>query len=133
MTPEGYVKRELKRQLVGRADHRWPVTRGMGSLFLDCHAVVKGFTWAIECKAPGEEPTPRQHDTMLELWAAGALVSVYQYNEIVHHEDAHRVTLMLDALNGNEYFKARYIAREWLARKTYKGKPIVLDTTPGRE
>lgn len=127
MTPEGYVKRELKKILAGRCDHRWPVTRGMGLPMLDCHAVVDGTAWVIECKAPGEEPTARQVETMTELWRAGACVSLFEYNGVACDEDAHRARCVLKALEGGEYAKARMICREWLQRKTFNGKPINLE------
>lgn len=45
---------------------------------LDCHVCYRGRYIAIECKAPGEVPTPRQRDTAESLERAGAIVFVFR-------------------------------------------------------
>jgi hypothetical protein len=61
MTPEGAVKRDIKKYLdsIG-AYHVWPVPTGYGSPMVDCYACVDGRFWAIEVKAPGKWSTKRQ-------------------------------------------------------------------------
>lgn len=78
MTPEGRIKHMLKKKLAefpGLYQH-WPVQNGMGKPSLDCIACYKGHYIAIETKAPGQKPTPRQELTITEMQAAGALVFV---------------------------------------------------------
>lgn len=54
----------------------WPVQNGMGSPSLDCLICYRGLFIAIETKAPGKKPTPRQETTIAEYRAAGAIVLV---------------------------------------------------------
>jgi hypothetical protein len=72
MTPEGRIKKEIKAYLdsIG-AYHIWPVSTGYGPALLDCYASVKGHFVAIEVKASGKKPTPRQELTMQEILAKG--------------------------------------------------------------
>lgn len=82
MTPEGRVKLEVKR-LLKTADAYWhcPVQNGMGSPALDfMHVTCKGKSCAIETKAPGKEPTPRQWLTINAIRAAGGTVLVIDGN-----------------------------------------------------
>lgn len=100
-TPEGAVKREVKKILAEFAVPAvaspaagfdlelkafWPVQNGMGSPSLDCLVCYRGLLIAIETKAPGKRPTPRQETTIAEYRAAGAIVLVIDgekgYNEL---------------------------------------------------
>lgn len=76
-TPEGRVKQQVK-DLLKRYDayQHWPVLNGMGAPTLDCIACVNGRFLAIECKAPGKEPTERQSKTMGAMSLANATVFV---------------------------------------------------------
>lgn len=89
-TPEGKVKDAVKWvfQLHTNAYYHMPVQNGMGSPTLDfiCCVPVKitqemvgqtiGAYLAIETKAPGKKPTPRQEQTIAEITAAGGKVLV---------------------------------------------------------
>ena len=86
-TPEGKIKNEVKKILAEfmERDHRtmeaklkqfWPVQNGMGSPSLDCLVCYRGLMIAIETKAPGKKPTPRQETTIAEYRASGAIVLV---------------------------------------------------------
>lgn len=62
-TPEGKVKASVKKVLAKYGDlidEFWPVPGGYGESHLDCILCVNGFFCAIETKAPGKKPTPRQ-------------------------------------------------------------------------
>ena len=65
MTPEGKVKKEIKRVLDAfNVYYLMPVQMGIGAAGLDFHCVVRfgdhGLAFFIETKAPGEKPTDRQ-------------------------------------------------------------------------
>jgi hypothetical protein len=68
LTPEGKVKKLVRAclQAQGRTVwHHWPVPYGYGESTLDCIGALRigegrALAFAIETKAPGEEPTPRQ-------------------------------------------------------------------------
>jgi len=77
MTPEGKVKAAIKRILkeLGAYQH-WPVQNGMGAPCLDCHGCYRGTYFAIEAKAPGKVPTPRQEETIKKIAFAGGMVMV---------------------------------------------------------
>ena len=76
-TPESKVKHKVKALLkkYGCYQH-WPVQIGYGSACLDCHGAHSGLYFAIETKAPGNHPTPRQLLTIEEIEAAGGKVFV---------------------------------------------------------
>lgn len=78
MTPEGRVKAAVKNTLSRFDDlyQHWPVQNGMGAPTLDCVACYRGVYFAIETKAPGKKPTPRQENTIREMRAAGGTVFV---------------------------------------------------------
>ena len=62
-TPESKVKNEVKKQLEkhkGYVNGFWPVPYGYGESHLDWVGCAYGFFVAIEVKAPGKKPTPRQ-------------------------------------------------------------------------
>jgi len=67
-TPEGKVKAIVKAMLkeVDAYQH-WPVQTGYGAACLDCHGCYAGLYYAIETKAPGKHPTPRQLLTIEDI------------------------------------------------------------------
>ena len=77
MTPEGKTKAAVKKLLTGyKCYQHWPVMNGMGAPTLDCIGCHNGKFFAVECKAPGKKPTPRQEVTMSDMTLAGADVFV---------------------------------------------------------
>ena len=76
-TPEGKVKALVKKVLV-KYDAYWhmPVVNGMGAPSLDFICCIKGQYFAIETKAPGGKPTPRQEMTIAQIRDAGGKVFV---------------------------------------------------------
>jgi hypothetical protein len=75
MTPEGKVKDLVKKLLKQHgAYYHMPVQNGMGAPTLDFVCCFKGRYIAIETKAPGKKPTPRQELTMTQMAEAGAAV-----------------------------------------------------------
>lgn len=79
MTPEGKVKKRVKRMLAvfqPKLWAHWPVQAGYGAPTLDCTGAISGHAFAIETKAPGEHPTKRQQLTIEEMRAAGIQVFV---------------------------------------------------------
>ena len=78
MTPEVRVKAGVKKVLSGYEDlwQHWCVGNGMGSPTLDCTGWYKGHPFAIETKAPGKRPTPRQEVTISKMEAGGAMIFV---------------------------------------------------------
>lgn len=77
MTPEGKVKQKVK-DLCKRHDvyYHMPVQNGMGKPTLDFILCVDGYFVAVETKAPGKKPTPRQLLTMAEMEKAGGVTMV---------------------------------------------------------
>ena len=81
MTPEGRVKRDVKR-LLNAIDGAWyymPVQNGMGVVGIpDFVACVRGRFVGIETKAPGrlKALTPNQKRRLAEIEAAGGLALV---------------------------------------------------------
>lgn len=77
MTPEGEVKKTVNRELNKRKQQgvHWhmPVQNGMGKPTLDYTGCVRGKYFAIETKARGGKPTPRQEATAHEIVAAGGI------------------------------------------------------------
>jgi hypothetical protein len=77
MTPEGRVKKVVKGVLdQHRAWHFWPVQTGYGEFVLDCIGCHQGAFFAIETKAPGAKPTPRQKAIAERMNMAGAAVFI---------------------------------------------------------
>ena len=76
-TPEGKVKAKVKAMLkeYGAYQH-WPVQHGYGAACLDCHGCYNGLYFAIETKAPGKRPTPRQAITIEDILFRGGKVLV---------------------------------------------------------
>jgi hypothetical protein len=78
MTPEGKIKAAVKRVLATLDETwaHWPVSNGMGGPCLDAHGCYRGIYFAIETKAPGGVPTPRQEETIRRIASTGGLVMV---------------------------------------------------------
>tara|TARA_R110000868_G_C10638212_1_gene743872 strand:- start:217 stop:516 length:300 start_codon:yes stop_codon:yes gene_type:complete len=77
MTPEGVVKQAVKERLkVAGAYYHMPVMNGYGAPTLDIIGSHLGRYFAIETKAPGKKPTPRQEDTIERIRASGGKVFV---------------------------------------------------------
>ena len=74
-TPEGKVKDSI-RTLLKASGAYWhmPVQNGLGKPALDFHVCHRGRYAAVEAKAPGKKPTPRQVITMDEIVRAGGRV-----------------------------------------------------------
>lgn len=77
MTPEGVIKREVKKLLTVH-DAYWhcPVQNGMGAPTLDFICCHNGLYLAIETKAGGKSLTPRQQQTSEHIRQAGGVVFV---------------------------------------------------------
>jgi hypothetical protein len=71
--------------IVHRIKQYWPVPAGYGASDLDCIVCYYGRTIAIETKAPGKDPTPRQEMTIAQYRGAGAMVFVIS-GELGCHE-----------------------------------------------
>lgn len=90
-TPEGIVKDKVRKLLAtfdvagkdgyGRLYSHWPVQNGMGNPTLDCIGCYYGVYFAVETKAPGKTPTPRQQLTIKQMLASGAAVFVIDGDE----------------------------------------------------
>lgn len=79
MTPEGRIKAEVSKILKSHGDNVWyhmAVTNGMGAPTLDYTGCAYSLYFAVETKAPGGKPTPRQELTIAQMRAAGAKVFV---------------------------------------------------------
>lgn len=78
MTPEGKIKAAVSKA-IARFHGVYtfmPVPSGYGISSLDYLLCVNGKFIAIETKAPGKKPTPRQRDTIAKIRAAGGLALV---------------------------------------------------------
>jgi hypothetical protein len=72
VTPEGAVKLRVKKLLeIFGAYYHMPVQNGMGQPTLDFVGCYRGYFFAVETKAPGKEPTPRQKNTIKQMGKAG--------------------------------------------------------------
>ena len=93
MTPEGKIKAKLNRKLsaIPKLYRFMPVQMGMGAPALDYLVCANGRFVAIETKAKGKKPTPRQIDTITKMLSAGALVFVV--------DDDHSVMLVAEVLS----------------------------------
>src|SRR5688572_7643778 len=93
VTPENKIKKQVRMLLAEFASNDandtanpktntpylkmfWPVPSGFGASDLDCIVCYFGRYIAIETKAPGKEPTPRQKLTIAQTRAAGGMVFV---------------------------------------------------------
>lgn len=74
ITPEGRVKAAIRKWLRSKGIYVFsPVQMGVGRTTLDDLCCVNGRFVAIEYKAPGGAPTPRQLVTMAEIRRAGGV------------------------------------------------------------
>lgn len=77
MTPEGKIKAVVKEILRNHGAYwHMPVQNGMGAPSLDFICCFEGRYFAVETKAPGKKPTPRQEITISEIEKAGGKVFV---------------------------------------------------------
>lgn len=84
-TSEGRIKLAVKEILRNHGAYwHMPVQNGMGAPTLDFICCFKGRYFAIETKAPGKKPTPRQEITISEIEKAGGRVFVIDgdYSEL---------------------------------------------------
>lgn len=96
-TPEGKVKAKIKKLLNKHGVYsHMPVQNGMGAPSLDYVCCFRGLYIAIEAKAPGKKPTPRQHKTMQQIRAAGGYAFVVHDDETL--ELLERVLIKIGAL-----------------------------------
>ena len=82
-TPENKVKAKIKaciKRFPGVYSN-WPVPAGYGTPTLDCFGCYYGMFFAVEAKAPGKKPTPRQDLTINQMAEAGAAVFVIDGDE----------------------------------------------------
>ena len=76
-TPEGAVKAKVRRLLAKYSVYvHAPVMNGMGAPSLDFICCLSGLYFAIETKAPGKKPTPRQEVTIAQIKHARGRVFV---------------------------------------------------------
>lgn len=76
-TPEGRTKIKIRELLLtAGAYYHMPVQNGMGKPTLDYVGCHKGRFFAVEAKAPGKVPTPRQEMTIREIQKASGIVFV---------------------------------------------------------
>jgi hypothetical protein len=76
-TPEGRVKNRVKKMLKAHGAYYFmPVQTGYGSPGLDFHGCHRGKAFAVETKAPGKKPTPRQQLVITEMEESGMKVFV---------------------------------------------------------
>ncbi len=78
VTPEGKIKKRVKWLLDQYKPlyQYWPVPMGMGPSSLDCLVCYMGHFIAIETKAPGKRPTPRQEFCAKQIHDACGMVFV---------------------------------------------------------
>lgn len=103
MTPEGKVKKAVRDVLAkfgDKVDGFWPVPAGYGESHLDyvgCVRSSKGVGWflAIETKAPGKKPTPRQVMRIQNVQKAGGKVFVIDGTDKFSTVDQLEAWLML--------------------------------------
>jgi len=93
VTPEGKIKRMVQKVLAEFFDDNltgaglysyWPVPTGFGASSLDCIVCYRGHFIAIETKAPGKKPTPRQELTIAQIQHGGGMVFVIDSEVGVH-------------------------------------------------
>lgn len=97
-TPESIVKNKVKKVLdkfKSKLDGFWPVPSGYGESHLDYVGCLCGRFFAIETKAPGKKPTPRQMERIRRVELAGGLVFVIDGTEATTTYDQLEAHLML--------------------------------------
>lgn len=81
-TPEGRVKLRVSALLRSYGVYYcMPVQAGYGRPLLDYYGCLNGLFFAVETKAQGKKPTPRQEVTMQDIRRAGGTVFVVSTNE----------------------------------------------------
>lgn len=107
MTPEGKIKEHVKRVL-RKHEVFWfcPVQNGMGSPSLDFLCCAKGKFIGIETKAPGKKPTPRQMNTMDDMFKSGADVFVVDGPEALEILDKY--------FNGDPSYMTTEYLKRWM-------------------
>lgn len=78
-TPEGRIKLAIDHILKNYSQQGWwfkPVQSGYGAKTVDYLGCLNGRFFAIEAKAPGEQPTKFQRLSMLNMLRAGATVFI---------------------------------------------------------
>lgn len=78
-TPEGKVKKAVRKVLDGRGTDMWyfmPVPMRYGRKTVDFLCCYRGQFFVIEAKAPGEEPTELQEDELRNVALAGGATFV---------------------------------------------------------
>ena len=80
-TPEAKIKDQVKK-LLAKYGVYWhmPVQNGMGAPSLDFICCFQGRYLAIETKAPGKKPTPRQENTIRQIQQAGGTAFIIDGN-----------------------------------------------------
>ena len=74
---EKTVKAAVRKRLKQLGAYQcWPVLFGMGERTVDCIGCYKGRFFAIECKAPGKQPTDIQLWKLSKIAAAGGAIFV---------------------------------------------------------
>ena len=74
MTPEGAVKRDVKKYLTSIGAYFFmPVQMGYGKRTIDILCCIKGRFVGIELKRPGGLPTKKQSDVIDEIYLAGGI------------------------------------------------------------
>lgn len=79
-TPEGKVKKKVSAllQTMPRVWYDMPVPYGFGKSTLDYIGCANGRFFAVETKAPGGQPTPRQKVIIEQMRRAGGKVFVIE-------------------------------------------------------
>lgn len=83
-TPEGKIKKRVSALLKEYAPELWytmPVPSGYGESTLDYIGCFHKHFFAVETKAPGKRPTPRQSVIINQIEAAGGRVFVVSDDE----------------------------------------------------
>ncbi len=116
-TPEGKIKRKVNEALKEFGNRVWKFMPVQASAFgmpaLDYLTCFYGRFLAIETKAPGKKPSPRQLATMAAIVQAGGLVFVIDSDEsllrmtgymrnVQRASDIHRAPQGLIALLGSD-------------------------------
>lgn len=82
-TPEGKIKAKVSALLraTPQTYYFMPVQNGMGMATLDYIGAHHGLAFAVETKAPGKKPTPRQEITIAKMREAGIRVFIVDGDE----------------------------------------------------
>src|SRR4051812_46617626 len=89
-TPEGRIKKKIKLTLDKYYEICYvymPVPSGYGKTSLDYLGAVAGRAFAVEAKAPGKQPSPRQWLTIREMARGNVKVFVIDGDEGVAELD----------------------------------------------